>query len=258
MLLSHIDHRSVRSSVHLIDAIAETDGTRLHFDASFHYSEKELASSKPVKVLSLPSPIYIMDGWGVAVLPPEILRWNVQLRQEIQLGVMQHELAGWHVRHALAECVDELQVPTGTERELAYRLFKVPAPHFSSPPYAAEWKQTYGVDPETAIIFAPLSELEALRAAIARHIWREMQDARTREHLELLLWLLEPIAETHTEMLHVCAAKFALGVTTPIETLRAMAKAHLDNDGVVATLEIKGQIEQMAKRLSVERPKAEE
>lgn len=138
----------------------------------------------PPPVVYFEQPRHLLEGMGVAIFSPWELDRTVQLRQELMLGIMEFEQAGYYVKEAFAAL--------GGDRKL---------PH----PGLVQLKELPGV---WAFVHLE-TELEALRTAVCRRIWTEMNNVRAIEALGDLVDRYAQLAELEDEFVHVAAAYLA-------------------------------------------------
>lgn len=139
--------------------------------------------------------VLILFGYAAACIPQWVIDYSVQLRQELQFGICEHETAGYYVKHALAELAREALPTPG----YALRRFE-----------------------NGAAIFAPEPEIEAFRSAVCRFLWREMLFCKDPVQFETLARRFVPVANTENE-LAMCVAAFTLLGALPRELSEAMA-----------------------------------
>ena len=181
----------------LVVALTGWQPDEVHLDAAIEM-QQSLAGAL---TLFAPAVIIPAQGWAVIGLPQWALDYTVRLRQELMSGQIHQEAAGWYARQALAELARE--APEGGAGYFVRRL------------------------ESGALIFAPMPEIEALRAAICGQLWTEMQATEEPAELERLAKHLAPIAMGEFELVRCVAAYKLLGLQLPdtIKQLLAIENA---------------------------------
>jgi hypothetical protein len=155
-------------------------------------------------------------GDAVAILGRWTLDHTVQLRQELMLGMCEFEQAGYYAKTALAVLGGDSHGTDFTRNGLV-RIQGTP----------------------TWVLFAPVPEIEALRQAICRQLWTEMQNAASFNALLELVQLYAPVAELENEYVHCAAAYLAADAPEAAKTvLAAVQEEHHEFEPISARAEM--------------------
>lgn len=181
----------------LVRGFDMTPATGAHFEAISLGPAFEANTPHPAAKYPFDEPVICLHGTAACVFSPWELDRTVQLRQELMLGMCEFEQAGYYAKEALAAL--------GGDRKL---------PH----PGLVRTQVSIG-DRPVWVFFAPEPEIEALRTAVCRQLWTEINNCRSFEALSSLVERYENIAETEDECVHVAAGYIAVGLP---ETARAI------------------------------------
>lgn len=187
---------AAENAVYLVEAIdGWTDREQIMLD--MHWQQlKQPEGTQLVPAVVMPY------SWAVAAIPQWVIDHSVMLRQELQFGICEHETAGYYAKCALAELARE--APLGMPGYFIRRLN------------------------DGAFIFAPAQEIEALRVAVCRFLWREMLFCKDVRQFEVLAHRLVPVANTEAELTQ-CVAAFYL-LSKPFTPALQTALECLPND----------------------------